>query len=340
MIAGTGLVLASVIVVVILAGSGALPGTPEEPLPVTREEVTIGMEPNQVNSLILIAEDRGYFTANGLNVTIRPYPSGAAAVEGMMDGGSDIATATEFVLVGQALKGAPVGTFASIDRFQHIHVLGRRDRRIVNISDLRGMRIGVPRKTAGEFYLGRFLALHGMGMQDILPVNVPPQESVGMIANGSVDAIVAWQPNVRNIRSRLGDGVADWPAQSGQPAYCIVIAHDAWIQSHPGTAERVVKAIGQAETFAAGDPAGAREIVRQRLNYDTPFMEEIWSEHQFALTLDQSLVTAMEDEARWMMANNVTNATTMPNFDRFISAGALEKVKPGSVNIIAGRSRP
>jgi len=50
------------------------------------------MESNQVDSLILIADDRGFFTANGLNVTIRNYPSGAAAVDGMMNGESDIAT--------------------------------------------------------------------------------------------------------------------------------------------------------------------------------------------------------------------------------------------------------
>src|SRR4030042_3583533 len=78
------------------------------------EPVVIGMEPNQVNSLIIIADDQGFFTANGLNITIRNYPSGAAAVDGLTKGESDIATATEFVLVGKAIMNTPVSTFETI----------------------------------------------------------------------------------------------------------------------------------------------------------------------------------------------------------------------------------
>ena len=291
------------------------------------------MESNQVDSLILIADDRGFFTANGLNVTIRNYPSGAAAVDGMMNGESDIATAAVFVLVGKALEHAPVRTFASVDRFQQIHIVGRSDRGIVNISDLRGKRIGVPQKTAGEFYLGRFLLLHGMGVQDIVSVNVPPQQSSDAIVNGSVDAVVAWQPNVRNIEDRI-NGTADWPLQNGQPAYCIAVATANWTTMHPASITRFLTAVREAETYAVNNPGEAREIIRKRLNYDDAFMGAIWQEHQFSLTLDQSLVLAMEDEARWMIANNLTSENAVPDFRRDIYTRSLEEIKPGAVNIV------
>jgi NitT/TauT family transport system substrate-binding protein len=298
------------------------------------EAVTVGIEPNQVNTLIIIADDRGFFTGNGLNVTLRNYPSGAAAVNGMMDGESDIAMAAEFVLVGKALAHVPVRTIVSIDRFQHIHIIGRSDHGIGNISDLRGKRVGLPQKTAGEFYLGRFLLLHGMGMHDVVQVNVLPQQSADAITNGSVDAIVAWEPNVRTIESRIVNGTVKWPAQSGQSAYCIAIASDTWIAGNPGSAHRFVKAIQQSESFVAIHPDEAREIIRGRLKYDEPFIGTIWPEHQFSLSLDQSLITAMEDEARWMIANNLTNATAVPDFGNYVYRDALDAVKPGSVNLI------
>ena len=45
--------------------------------------ITIGTTTSEVNSLILIAQDHGYFTSNGLTVTHKIYSSGLAAVDGM-----------------------------------------------------------------------------------------------------------------------------------------------------------------------------------------------------------------------------------------------------------------
>jgi hypothetical protein len=59
-----------------------------------------------------------------------------------------------------------------------------------------------------------------------------------------------------------------------------------------------------------------------------------WSKTDLSLTLDQSLVLAMEDEARWMIENNLTADKQVPNFLDFIHEEALEAIKPQAVNII------
>jgi len=63
-------------------------------------------------------------------------------------------------------------------------------------------------------------------------------------------------------------------------------------------------------------------------------MPTVWQQNQFGLSLDQSLITTMEDEARWMIANNLTNATAVPDFRNYIYTKGLDEVKPGSVHII------
>ncbi len=52
------------------------------------------------------------------------------------------------------------------------------------------------------------------------------------------------------------------------------------------------------------------------------------------LMLDQSLVVAMEDEARWMISNNRTTEMMVPNFLEYIHLDGLKSVKPAEVNII------
>ena len=41
----------------------------------------------------------------------------------------------------------------------------------------------------------------------------------------------------------------------------------------------------------------------------------------------------MGDEARWIIASNLTNATTVPDFRNFIYTKGLDDVNPGTVNI-------
>ena len=74
--------------------------------------------------------------------------------------------------------------------------------------------------------------------------------------------------------------------------------------------------------------------MQRRLGLDPGYMEAVWQQNQFTLSLDQSLVLAMEDEARWMIANNLTDATSVPDFRDYLYPDCLEAVKPGSVNII------
>jgi NitT/TauT family transport system substrate-binding protein len=63
-------------------------------------------------------------------------------------------------------------------------------------------------------------------------------------------------------------------------------------------------------------------------------MGAIWPEHELSLRLEQSLILAMEDQARWMIANNLTTPATMPNFLNNIYAWGLEAVAPEAVDII------
>ena len=71
----------------------------------------------------------------------------------------------------------------------------------------------------------------------------------------------------------------------------------------------------------------------EKLEWDDAYVAAIWPHHQFYLTLDQSLITAMEDEARWMIANKLTTEKQVPNFLDYIYTDGLKAIKPGAVRI-------
>jgi len=288
-----------------------------------------------VNSLIYIAEGRNYFAANGIKTIIEDrYRSGADATERMMEGEADVSTAAELAIVRYAFAGKAARILGSIDKFMHMKLIGRKGRGIKRISDLGGKRIGVPVKTAADFMLGRFLDLHDIDKSKITIVDIQSSQAVNALTKGAIDALVTWQPSVVSIEDRLGSDLVTWDVQSGQPLYCLLVASNTWAEQHPDLMRRFMKSLLQAEEYLIQNGYQARTVVQKRLGYDDRYIKSIWPEHQFSLRLDQPVITAMEDQARWMIKNNLTNKKRVPNFLDYINEDVLREIKPEAVSII------
>ncbi len=302
----------------------------------TPESITVGYSPYEHTALFWVAEDQGFFSQNGLNLTLRKYDSGVASLDGLLNGEVDIAVGvSEFPLVGRALQKERIRTIGSIGKGEIIYLIGRKDRGIGNVTDLKGKRVGTALRTISEFYFGRFLELHGMNIRDVTLVDVKtPEEWVNAVADGDIDAVVTAQPYANAARDRLGDNAIVWSAQSSQPLYSQVISTDEWIAEHPELIARFLKSLAEAEEYIVTHPAESKAIVQKRLNLSADYMDMVWQQDQFTLSLDQSLITAMEDEGRWMIANNLTNATSVPDFRGYVYTDGMDAIRPESVNII------
>ena len=300
------------------------------------ESITVAYSRFESTALFWIAYDQDFFRANGLNVTPREYASGVSAVDGMVNGEANLAIgANEYPLVGRAFSNTKISTVATVAKSEFIYVIGRRDRGITKPTDLKGKKIGTTMRTIAEFYLGRFLELNGMDLRDVTLVDVEtPEEWVNAVVAGDIDAVATAQPYANSARDKLGANAIVWSAQSHQPLQTQVIATDAWIIQHPELIVRFLRALTSAEEFVIKNPTEAKAIVQKRLGLDAAYMDTVWSQNQFSLTLDESLMLAMEDEARWMIANNLTTENQVPNFLDYISEDALMHVKPNAVNII------
>jgi NitT/TauT family transport system substrate-binding protein len=296
------------------------------------EAITIGAPPLEQHALIFSAIEQGIFAKNGVNIVIKDYSAGIYAIVGMLKDEVDIAEATEFALIQEAFQAKQIKVVACTDKFDIAYVVGRKDRGINVIKDLKGKKVGVPRNTIGDFYLGRFLELHGMRMRDVTLVDVRPPQFVDAITGGDIDAIVAWEPYIYQMRKKV-DGVF-WPAQSGQPAFNLLIGKNEWIIRHNNVIKRFLKSLSEAEAFLVNNPDKTRGIVQTQLNLDGKYLDSVWNQHQFGLSLDQSLIAAMEDQARWMIKNNLTNEKTVPDLLEYIYIDGLKAVKPEAVNII------
>ncbi len=265
--------------------------------------VAVGNLPLESSALLYIADEQHFFARNGLNVTLKDYDNGVATIAGIQKGEVDIAVATEFVVVGKVLQK------------QRISVLGTMDKSMT-------------------MYLGRFLDLHGMNIKDVVLVDVAPAKWSDAISTDNIDAIIAWQPYASQIQERFLNETVVWQVQNDQRIFGLIVGGNDWIARHPETTSRFLKSLAEAEEYLIHNPAQVKAIVKKRFNYDDTYMAAVWPNYQFSITLDQSLIAAMEDEARWMINNNLTSEKKTPNFLDYIYLDSLENIKPESVNII------
>ncbi len=296
--------------------------------------LTIGTPAIETNALIYIAGDMGYFERNGLKVTLKEYDSGGAAVPGLMGNEIDLAIASEFVLVNNLLQQREIRVLGSIDRFEDMFVIARKDRGIGKVTDLKNRKIGVPLGTIAAFYLSRYLTLQGLGLADVKILDVRPDHSADALGAGDADAVVTWHPHLDRIMDRYGGGAIVWPIQSSQLTYWNILGRADWMEAHRQTIDRFLRSISQAEEYVSLHPEEAKMVVKKRLGYDDAYIAKAWRENLFSLSLDQALVAAMEDEARWMINNGLTSEKRVPDFMNYIYLDGLKAIKPEAVNII------
>ncbi|MCK9375691.1 MAG: NrtA/SsuA/CpmA family ABC transporter substrate-binding protein [Syntrophobacterales bacterium] len=302
------------------------------------EKIAISTSADAKSALLFIAQDKGYFSENGLEVTLKTFPSGRMGCEQLKAGKIDLANAADFVLVSEVFDGTTslrcIGSIAAADDHQ---VIARKDRGILRPGDLRGKRIGATHGTSAEFFLGRFLAFNNLGLRDVAFVDVNASDLEEALATGRVDAVVVWEQWAYAIKKRLGDRVAAWPGQSGQKYYWLLMSTDSWAKARRGVLERLFKALDQAEIFLKSHKEESIEIVARRINLDPVSIKDSLSRSTLGLSLDQALFIMMEDEARWMIKNKLAGQARVPNYLNYMDAEALLRVNPKAVGLIAPR---
>ena len=298
--------------------------------PVT--EIILAAYAGEAGALVYVAEYQGYFEQNGLDVTIKGYQSGKAAADALMAGEADISTSADFVFVTQSFYHSDLRVLGTVSTAEVKELVARKDKGIMTTDDLIGKKIGVTKNSGAHFQLGVFLTLNGISQEDIELVDLAPSDIVAAITTGDIDAAFTWDPNVRDIKKELGPNAISWPG--GHDLYFVLLAKEDWVENNPGAAERFMKSVLEAEDYVRENSEESKEFVQDRFDYESDYMDYSWPNQEFDIILSQAMLILFEDQARWSISNNLTEATEVPNYLDYIYSDALEAVKPGAVTII------
>ena len=165
--------------------------------------------------------------------------------------------------------------------------------RVRRISDLKGKTAGVSSLGGAEHVFIASVAAH-VGLrpqQDITWAVNPPQESIRLLSEGTIDAFLGFPPVPQELRAQqighvLVNSAVDRPWS--QYFCCLVIGNRAFVQQHPVATKRALRAILKAADLCAQDPERAARVLvdrksTPRFDYALQALQEIpynrWREY-------------------------------------------------------------
>jgi sulfonate transport system substrate-binding protein len=300
-----------------------------------REKVTIAYSTASNAMLMYIAFAKGYFAEEGLDAVPQPHAFGKLALNALVEGKADLATAASTPIMFAVMNGKNITTLASIQTSNRDEaIVARHDRGISKPADLKGKKIGVTRGTTADYFLESFLLVHGIGRERIALIDMKPDEMTDALSNGRVDAVSTFNPTLRQLEKGLGSkGVTFFGETFYTEIFCLA-ADKEYVHKHPEAIRKVLRALIKAETFVQQHPGEARSLVADFIKTDKAVLDEIWDVFTFRVALDQSLLVDFEDQTRWAIKNRLTLRRNMPNYLGSIYTDGLHSAKPEAVRII------
>lgn len=298
------------------------------------EKIRLAVNDWAPSAPLYVADEKGYFKDEGLDVTFQSYASGYLAYVATMSGRADFATVADTPIANAAVRGEPFTVVATISQIgSPDSIVARKDRGILTDADLKGKRIGVAKGTSAEFFLHVYLTTRYISPKEVRIVGLPADKVVDALVNGSVDAVCTWTQYTVVLQRKLG---AKTLLLNDPDIYTMswnIAATRQFVGSHPESVKKLLRALLRAEKFIKEHPLEARSITAKRTTTDARELEKRWSNYTFETALDQSLILNVEDQARWVLGKEPSSKGKAPNLLDFVYADGLKAVRPEAVTI-------
>ena len=221
---------------------------------------------------LTIAEQLGYFKAEGLEVTIVDFAGGSRALQAVVGGSADVVSGAFEHTVNMQFKGQRMRAFVLQGAAPQI-VLGINPKTMAGfktLADLKGKKVGVTAPGSSTNVMLNFvLAKAGLKPSDVSVIGVGAGNgAVAAMRAGQIDAMSNLDP-VITLLQRSGDlkiisdtrVVAESEKVFGgpMPAACLY-AMQSFISSNPNTTQALANAIVRADKWI--QKAGAADIIK------------------------------------------------------------------------------
>ncbi len=294
-------------------------------------QLTLAVSPIHYSGLIAIANENGYFKAEGLEVILTSYPSGLEALETVNQGKAQVATVADIAFSATVIKNPSLRVLASIGTTVGSQIVARKDRKIHVPTDLKGKRIGFSEGTVSDYFLYSFLMSEDIPLQEVTVMNLSPNLQTEALLTGEIDAVSAFENFAYEAKTRLGENAVTWDSQNNLACHWLLATNEAVVLS-PEPLKRLLKGLLKAEEFVRDHEAETKDILVRTWGFDPDFLRQSWPRTRLNVYFNQSIVISLQNYAVWQRQKEGKDPEP-PDVLNYLHTDILDAVAPGKVTI-------
>ena len=220
---------------------------------------------------LTVAERKGYFKDEGLEVEIPDFAGGARALQALVGGSADMVSGAYEHTINMAAKKQPIRAVVLQAKYSSIALVMSKEKaaKYKSAKDLKGWKIGVTAPgSSTNMFVNNLLAKEGLKPTDVSIVGVGTGAgAVAAMEKGELDAISNLDPVLTQLES-TGKfvAVADSRTEKGMKVIyggdyhaSVIYITEEFIRKNPNTVQAVVNAMVRADKWIA--KATPQEIV-------------------------------------------------------------------------------
>ncbi|HXN15989.1 MAG TPA: ABC transporter substrate-binding protein [Usitatibacter sp.] len=210
-----------------------------------------------------VAERKGYFKDEGLEVEIPDFAGGAKALQALVGGSADMVSGAYEHTINMAAKKQPIKAVVLQAKYSSIALLMAKDKaaRYKSARDLKGLKIGVTAPgSSTNMFVNNLLAKDGLKPTDVSIIGVGTGSgAVAAMEKGEIDAISNLDPVLTQLESTgKFTAVADSRTEKGMKDIyggdyhaSVIYITDEFVRKNPHTVQAVVNAMVRADRWIA-----------------------------------------------------------------------------------------
>jgi len=240
----------------------------------TKVTLGVGGKPLLYYLPLTIAERKGFFKDEGLDVEINDFGGGAKSLQALIGGSVDVVTGAYEHTIRMQAKGQDVRAVTELGRFPAIVIAVKKDKagQIKSAADFKGLKIGVTAPGSSTALTTQYAMVKaGLKPTDAAIIGVGSGASaVAAMQKGEIDVIAHLDPVISKLES---DGdiaiLIDTRTEAGtralfggsNPAATLYTKKD-FIDANPVTTQRLVNAFMKSlKWLASAKPEDVAEAV-------------------------------------------------------------------------------
>jgi ABC-type nitrate/sulfonate/bicarbonate transport system substrate-binding protein len=325
-------------------------GAQSQAVEIKRVAIATGADVGLTGSF-LVALDKGYFSAEGLDIDWRMFPSGAAASQTLASGDIPLGLMAETPAISLRANGVPVVMLASVSDLSEGEVLwAGADLNVKSPEDLYRLKIAYRSGSTGDLEINLLAKHYNLDIRKLQLVNLSPDDAVTAYVGKQVDAVAAWEPYLfaaaqKRPTELLHSGrTSHFSSNKGAkvviaPAHGVLVAREDFVRSNPNATRAFMRALVKAQEFI-NDPKNQEDLVQisaKRMSQRDDYIRASLQRFRLRLDVDATLESDLQSVAEFMKQTG--RLKSEPAFRTWLYAEPLKTAKPEWVQL-SGTWRP